>query len=145
MPIDPEDLKEPEGGIHFVKNKGGEPAPAQAEICAVCRSPATCCTRLYVPPSALSINAGADDVSVLMAGVYFCDRHYFLLLDGDLKLKPEARAKFITQEVMAAISFEFRKRNAYPNFDKATAGRVPANDPDYRRGQTAVQVARKAQ
>lgn len=140
------DFDVPAGGIHYVKEQR-KPEPLRQEFCAMCngRVPATCCIRLYVPPSPLSPNAGADDVSVLMCGVFFCDRHYWLLLDGNLKLKPEFRAKFLTQEVKDGIGMEFRKRGAYPSFEKATAGRVPQADDDYRRAQKAVDLNRKPQ
>ena len=133
-------------GIHYVK-ESRRPEPVKQEFCASCRGvvPATCCVRIYVPASALSFNAGVHDVSILMSGVFFCDRHYWLLLDGNLKLKPEAAAKFLTAEVKAAVEIEFRKRNAYPNFAKATAGRIPTTDADYRRAQRAVEVARMPQ
>lgn len=135
-----------EEGISYVKETR-QLQPVQPETCAACRGsvPATCCVRLYVPASALSINAGADDVSMLMCGVFFCDRHYWLLLNHELKFTGEAAAKFLTPEVKAAVELEFRKRNAYPNFDRATAGRIPMTDEDFRRAQQAVQAARKPQ
>lgn len=91
-----------------------------------CPNAATCCARLYVPSHAMSINAGAKDVSALM-GAAFCDACF-------KKLKPE---QFLRTEVKERIAMEFRRtRNATPNFAKAVIGRIPLYDPDFARYET---------
>lgn len=130
-PFSPLDL-----GIHYVKDKSNVARKGQRkELCIVCRSPATCMPRLYVPCSKLSLRQ-IKDVSALMAAT-FCDRHFSLLkasqfLDGE-KNRP----------VRESIEAEFQKRGSHPNFDKAVIGRIPVSDPDFARGQQAVDTARR--
>lgn len=137
MPIDPEDLKEPEGGIHFVKSRA-EPERAAPERCRWyqgCGADATCIPRLYVPASPLSPNAGIDDVSSTMF-VPLCDRH-FHFIRPDMLLKDE--------HIRAEIETVFRRKNALPSYGRAVIGRIPASDPNYLLAQKAEMIARKPQ
>lgn len=130
---------EDEEGIHFVSDKMANKmttAPVRREVCVKCGSPATCMGRLYVPASKLSMNAAAEDVSALLCGLTYCDRHFAII-----QANP---GQFLIPGIMATIDLEFKKRNAYPNFKKAVIGRIPIADPDFARGQKAAEVARKS-
>ena len=120
------------GGIHYIKDDNQKPKGQKAEVCVQCGSPATCMPRVYVPCSKLSINQ-IEDISALMS-VTFCDRHF-------IQLKP---AQFLHRaEVRVEFERLFRERGSNPNFDKAVIGRIELSNPDFARGQKAVEMARK--
>lgn len=120
-------------GIHYVKERAAK--GQRAELCIECRGPATCMPRLYVPCSKLAIKQ-IPDISALMS-VTFCERHFSLL----------KAAQFLTGErgrvIRESIEAEFRKRGSHPNFDAAVIGRIPVTDPDFARGQKAVDISRR--
>ena len=129
------------GGVHYVKDDGSDgPKSQRSELCNVCMKPATCCARLYVPPYSIALDR-SKDVSVLLCGLYWCDRHFS-------EIQAQAQ-RFVTGErgaqIREAIELEYRQRGGgnYPNFDKAVIGRIPLSDPDFARGQVAVDVARQ--
>lgn len=91
-----------------------------------CNRPATCLPRVYVPPSVLSANQDAKDVSTL-CGMPLCDTCFKKisakeLLDGERG-----------EQIRSAAIRVMRERSAFPNFDKAVVGRVSQHDQDWQR------------
>lgn len=92
-----------------------------------CSRPATCLPRLYVPASKLSRNFAAEDVTALM-GMPLCDLHF-----------PQVTAKMLLSDARGGLQIrdqiadEFRKRNAYPSFDRAVIGRISESEADFKR------------
>lgn len=132
-----------EGDFSYVRPGFGvkeKPRPETCRWSAGCNQEATCMPRLYVPASQfLSMNPNSDDVSALLT-LPFCDRHFY-----QLDAQQILNGAYGGEEIKAAVSMEFRKRAANPNFAKAVIGRIPTTDPDYLRGQKANDAARKPQ
>lgn len=101
-----------------------------------CNRDATCLPRIYVPPSMFSQNHAADDASALM-GMPLCDRCFKQIKAADL-LAGENGVPIRQQ-----ITDVFRRRNAYPNFDKAVVGRVSRFDTDWKVYLQMVEKARR--
>lgn len=100
-----------------------------------CRQDSTCVARLYVPPHALSVKADAQPVTAML-GITLCDVH-FKLFDVKFLLQGE-RGTMIRE----AVTAEFRKRGAVPNFDKAAIGRIGDTDMDFGRFEVMNERAR---
>jgi hypothetical protein len=97
-----------------------------------CRSDATCIPRLYVPAHTMSINAAAAPVTSLMS-LPLCDVHFKLL---------HVKQLLESSEIRSAIELEFRKRNAAPDFAKASIGRINDTDLDFGRFEVMQERAR---
>lgn len=96
------------------------PTPREYK-CKTCGSNATAIPRLYINPHRMSLNRGAEPWTIL----YFlplCERHFSLLSAGHLMEKNFDRD---------AVEIGMRKRNALPDFNNCTIGRVSRYDVDW--------------
>lgn len=123
-------------GIHAVRRARRAVKKPPREDCMVCHQDATCCGRLYVPCSKLAI-IQVPDVSALLCGMFFCDKHF-----KDLTAK-EVFASDMGKVIREGIEKEFLRRGSYPNFDMAVIGRIPRMEPDYAKAQLARDIVRR--